>query len=227
MATTRHHPPHVQQDETRTRLIQAAGEVFAEVGYHAATTREICARAGANIAAVNYHFGDKLGLYSEILKSALMAEERPAVEAALAAKSPDEALRLFLKGIFQKMGGGDRPAWYVRVMTHELAQPTPGLAVVVENVMRPNVHVLCGIIGQIIHRPALHPQTRMCAHSIIGQVVHYMHARPVIALLWPEWKMTPKVLDEITNHVADFSLAALEGIRKQAAPVAAKKTRLK
>jgi hypothetical protein len=57
----------------------------------------------------------------------------------------------------------------------------------------------------------------MCAHSIIGQVVHYMHARPVIGLLWPEWQMNRQSQDEIAKHIADFSLAALKGIRKQTA----------
>jgi TetR/AcrR family transcriptional regulator, regulator of cefoperazone and chloramphenicol sensitivity len=219
--------PGRPQEETRTRLIQAAGEVFAEVGYDAATTRQICARAGTNVAAVNYHFGDKLGLYTEVLKSALLKPDMAPVEAALAAKKPEEALRLFLLGRVRKMGEGDRPAWYVKVMTHELAQPTPGLAVVVETLIRPNAKVLCEIVSRIIDRPPLHPQTRMCAHSIVGQVVHYVHARPVISLLWPEWKMTPEALDEIAHHVTDFSLAALKGIRKQSAPVAARRTRLK
>jgi AcrR family transcriptional regulator len=204
-------------EETRSKLMLAAGEVFAEVGYQAATTREICARAGANIAAVNYHFGDKLGLYTEMLKGAVLQGENRFVDAALEAKTPEEALRNFILGMFRKMSEGDRPAWYVKVMTHELAQPTPGLNAVVDNLIRPNAEILCGIVGRIIDRPALHPQTRMCAHSIIGQVVHYMHARPVLNLLWPEWQMTPESLNEIAKHIADFSLAALKGIRRQTA----------
>ena len=53
--------------QTRQALIEAGGAVFAEVGFHNATVREICRRAGANGAAVNYHFEDKAALYREVL----------------------------------------------------------------------------------------------------------------------------------------------------------------
>jgi AcrR family transcriptional regulator len=61
-----------QDDEvskTEQRLLEAAGEIFAEFGYRAATVRQICEKAGANIAAVNYHFGDKEKLYLAVLRS--------------------------------------------------------------------------------------------------------------------------------------------------------------
>ena len=45
--------------ETRGRLLDAAGAIFADKGFRDATTAEICRRAKANIAAVNYHFGSK------------------------------------------------------------------------------------------------------------------------------------------------------------------------
>jgi len=52
-------------DATKTRLLEAAGEEFADKGFGGATVRAICARAGANVAAINYHFGDKERLYIE------------------------------------------------------------------------------------------------------------------------------------------------------------------
>ena len=52
-------------DTTRDRIVEAAGEIFAERGFEATTVRDICHAAGANIAAVNYYFGDKQRLFVE------------------------------------------------------------------------------------------------------------------------------------------------------------------
>ncbi|MGA3210757.1 MAG: CerR family C-terminal domain-containing protein [Terriglobales bacterium] len=213
-------------DETRRKLMDAAGEVFAETGYQTATVREICRRAGANLAAVNYHFGDKLGLYTELLK-AIVGSEAIIMEDELRTLSPDEALRRFLHGMMRQLSQADRPCWYTRMMAHELAQPTAALEAVVEHVIRPRGLILYGIVGRILDRPPLDPRTRMCAHSIIGQVVHYIHARPVIALLWTELKMTPNAIEEIADHITEFSLEALKGIKRNAHRPAPKARRSK
>jgi len=201
-------------DETRQRVIQAAGEVFAECGFERATVREICSRAGANIAAVNYHFGDKIGLYTEVLKEAVCKHQRDdAVNEAQAAGDPERALRLFVHGMFHRMQEADRPAWYMKVMMHELAQPTPALSEVVEHVIRPNSRVLYAIVGEILNRPPVDETTRLCAASVIGQVVHQIHARPVLERLWPGLKSDAETFSRIADHITDFSLAALREFR--------------
>ena len=215
------------QEETRRKLIDAAGEVFAQAGYQAATVREICARAGANVAAVNYHFGDKLGLNTELLKTAAGESGVPAIEKALRAPSAEDALRRFVHAMFQQMSQADRPSWYMKVMAHEIAQPTEALPVVVKHVIKPKAQVLYSIVGRLIGRPPLDAKTRRCAHSIIGQVVHYMHARPVIALLWPEARMTPAAIEVMANHVTEFSLEALKGMKRHAERPASRARRTK
>src|SRR5438309_10636986 len=63
-------PPSARSRDTRQRLLEAAGEVFAERGFRDATIQEICRRAAANIAAVHYHFADKKRLYRAVIQYA-------------------------------------------------------------------------------------------------------------------------------------------------------------
>src|SRR5271169_1436643 len=69
--TTHGRPPARKRGEerqlTRTELLEAAGHVFAEQGFHRATGKEICERAGTNTAAVNYYFGGMEGLYAAVV----------------------------------------------------------------------------------------------------------------------------------------------------------------
>jgi AcrR family transcriptional regulator len=54
-------------DEPRDRIVAAAREVFIEQGFDLATVRDITRRADVNVAAVNYYFGSKEELVSEVL----------------------------------------------------------------------------------------------------------------------------------------------------------------
>jgi AcrR family transcriptional regulator len=216
-ALTKSPQPHPGVDPTRAKLISAAGEVFAERGFQSATVREICQRAGANVAAVNYHFRDKLGLYTEVLRESISANQGEIMrEAVMNAKTPEEALRLLIAGMLRRMYGDDCPAWNFRIMSHEMAQPTPALGRVIDEVLRPRYDQLRGIIGQILHLSADHETTRLCAHSVIGQVIHYVHGRPVIAILWPDLKLNQlKHRQLVVNHIADFTLRNLRALARQ------------
>src|SRR5215467_15800121 len=82
----------IASEQTRARLIDAAGEMFAELGFHHTTVRQISKRAGANIAAVNYHFGDKTGLYTEVVRQSMRAAKLEAVRAAFDQHAPPEEI---------------------------------------------------------------------------------------------------------------------------------------
>ena len=186
--------------------------VFAEQGYQNATVREISSRVGANLAAVNYHYGDKLGLYNAVLRRSLMAEEDEHIRQEVAgAPTPEQALRIFVARMLAKCVQRSEGAFQFRIMAQEMANPTPALAQVVEEVIQPKFAQLRNVIARILHIPADHPTTRMCAHSLIGQIMHYANSQPVILLLSPGWDLVCH-LDAIADHIYFFTLHGLMGM---------------
>ena len=113
--------------DTRRRLLHAAAEVFAEHGYRAATVREICAKAGANVAAVNYHFGDKARLYQEVFEG-LIGEalgKYPPDMGLGPNPTPEERLEAFVRSFLLRVLTVDKAAWLMRLMSREMFEHRP------------------------------------------------------------------------------------------------------
>jgi AcrR family transcriptional regulator len=202
-------------DNTRTRLLKAAADVFAEHGYENSTIRQICARAGANLALVNYHFGDKLELYTEVLRFSLRPETaRSRFTLPPAGTEPSTALRQIVSGMVERaFETGDQANLRFRLMLNEFVRPSGATARVVDVVLRPVYDRLREIAGAILELPADHEKTRLCVHSMLGQVAHFAHSRQVLGLLWPEMRMTPAQRELVAEHIAEFSLAYLDATR--------------
>jgi len=195
---------------TRGKLVEAAGHVFAERGYQATTVREIVKRSGANIAAVNYYFGGKLGLYTEVLHQLVRAARVNAINSALDQNAPPEdILRAVIGARLQSVTRPDLQDLHFRIMMHELVQPTPALSRIVNEVTRPIYERLLELVGTIIDLPPKNEKTRLCVNSIMGQILVYILAGPLLMRLWPELEMTQEQVDRIAGHIADFSLTYL------------------
>jgi hypothetical protein len=67
----------------------------------------------------------------------------------------------------------------------------------------------------MIGLPSNDDNTRLCAISVVGQVLAYVLPGPLLAEIWPELKMTPKQVERIADHVADFSLSYLQDFRSK------------
>lgn len=211
-------------DATRAKLLGAAGHMFAERGYQGTTVRDICSRAGVNVALVNYYFGGKQGLYSAVLhqlmaRSSHFEEMRGALDHDAL---PENILRRVIKARLSGLCPGVLADEQSRIVMHELAQPTPALTRVINDISRPIYERMLVVVAGIIGRRPHDEKTRLCVHSVMGQMIVYALAHPFLVRLWPELKMTPAQLGRIADHIADFSLAYLRQAGNKRRKAAAK-----
>ena len=132
-------------EDPRRRLLEAAGEIFAEKGFEGATVREIKDRADVNIAAVNYYFQSKERLYIEAVKNASCGSlDHSPLPTWPVGTSPVVKLRDFIQVMVGRLMNCDKPAWHAQLMMRELAQPTSACAEWVRDYVRPHSEVLRG-----------------------------------------------------------------------------------
>ena len=205
-------PGGVAQAETRRQLLEAAGEVFAEAGFRDATVREICRRGKANVAAVNYHFGDKETLYLEVLRHshARALEKYPPLLGVGPEAPPEEKLHAFVHSLLLRIFDKGPTSWHGKLMLREMIEPTAALDSVVAERIRPMASELGKIVGDILGRPPGDELVRRCAFSVVSQCVFYHHCRPVVTRLYPEQPSPdPAAIGKLADHITRFSLAAL------------------
>ena len=197
------------QDQTRERLLEAAGEIFAEHGYKAATIRDICQRGQANIAAVNYHFGDKQALYIEAVKRAHCTHGELINVMWPEHWTPQQKLREFIGRWLEHVLAEDQPGWRMKLMLREMAEPTDACVQLVEAYIRPMADTLRGIIRELV--PGVE-ETRlgwMIGFSIVSQCLFYKVHRPVAELLMGAEDYSQLRPAMLADHITGFSLAAL------------------
>jgi AcrR family transcriptional regulator len=197
------------QDPTKARLLEAAGEEFAEKGYDAARIRTISERARANLAAVNYHFGDKEQLYIEAVLHAHQCGARDGGEAAAAPEPPAERLRRFIHDFLRHvLAIHDPDGWQHRLILREMLHPTAASDVLIREAIRPKFERLREILRQFC--PAADDRTlNALAFSVIGQCLHYRMARAFTERLIGQQAFRALDLDFLTDHITTFTLAAL------------------
>lgn len=202
-------PPEQIQHETKLRLIEAAGEVFAEHGFQAATVRDICHKADANIAAVNYHFGGKEELYREVLAySFLYGQEKHPLNFA-ASLSPEDLLGQFVRVTVERILGEGKPAWHGKLISREMSQPTGAMEQIAGRYMKPHFAALKDILRQIVGEGAPDRKVTLLGLSVMAQITFYMMGREACMRVAPEISTaTPEDRDEIARHITAVTLAA-------------------
>jgi len=207
-------PPSARSRDTRQRLLEAAGEVFAERGFRDATIQEICRRADANIAAVHYHFADKERLYRAVIQYAEgCAGDSPPAD--IAPDTPAEKrLRGHIESFLLRLLDEGHPAWLGKLMAREMSQPTPALDVIVQEKIRTTYRRVDAIVRELLGPGACDDDVRACVLSVQGQCLFYRHCHPVLARLFPGLTFGHEQVPGLAEHITRFSLAGIRAIAR-------------
>jgi AcrR family transcriptional regulator len=201
-----------EQALTRRNLLDAASEVFAEVGFRAATVREICQRAGANIAAVNYHFGDKSKLYIEVLRRSQEQafQKYPPDYGIQPGATAEEKLKAFIRSFLLRIFDEGTTAHHGKMMSREMIEPTDALDALVNEKIRPQSIQLAQIVRELAGPGVPDETVRLCAMSIVSQCVFHHHCRPVVTRLFPNKTFSTEDVESLAEHITQFSLGAIK-----------------
>ena len=200
--------------DTRQRLIEAATRMFAERGYRHVTIRAISQAAGANVAAINYHFSDKLGLYREVLDAAghvILETTAEAMRQGEGLPAP-EKLRVYIRVMCERMHAIPGPSAIQQLIQQEVDEPTQELDGFVGRTLRPRFEYLYGVVGEMLALPPEDERVRLCAISIHGLIVMF-RPNPMTERFGRllGLKFSP---ERIADHLVTFSLAALDIYRQ-------------
>jgi AcrR family transcriptional regulator len=202
--------------DTRRRLLETAGEIFAEKGFAAATGVDICKRARINTAAINYHFGGMDGLYEAVLIEA--RDRLPRLEAisALAAQSPDPPARLraIIELAVGMLAGPQSQSWVLRVLGREAIAPSPAFErLLLEPEGLPKMRFLKTLIGEIMGLPQDHPAVaRGCLSVVAPCQIMLVASQGILKRAYPDLGLGPAGAPELIDHLVDFSLAGLAAV---------------
>jgi TetR/AcrR family transcriptional regulator, regulator of cefoperazone and chloramphenicol sensitivity len=204
--------------ETRQRLLNAAFELFAERGFNNVTVRELCQVAGANVAAVNYHFRDKLGLYKEVVEMAANAMHRGKVEVIEAAEPlpPEERLRTYIRLTLHHLLDPHEESWMEKLIAREMMDPTPALDLIIEKGIKPTSQRMGSMVSELLGASLHDDRVWQCFLSVQAQCLFYKMSKPVSARMAPAgFEYTPQVIDALAEHIADFSLAGIRAVAQK------------
>jgi TetR/AcrR family transcriptional regulator, regulator of cefoperazone and chloramphenicol sensitivity len=199
---------------TRLHILETAGQLFAERGFAEATSKEICTRAGTNMAAINYHFNGRDGLYEAVLIEAhrQLVSIDELVSLASVQTDPRLKLRAFLTHLVE-LGSQPKAPWGFRVVLREALSPSPAMPVMIQRAVLPKAKLLRGLIGEIMALPGDHPTVqRALLFTVLPCIVMMVAPKDLGNKVLPALKDTQALADDLMRYV----FAGIDALMKEA-----------
>ena len=217
-AAKRIKPQPKRSRETRERLLEVAGQVFAEKGYERTTAKEIAKRAKINPAAINYYFSGVDELYIAVIEEAraraVTFEKLSASIAGIA--DPAGKLRAMLDFFVQLGTGPFASSWMARIFAREMVSPSPVINRISWLDTRKRLNLLREIVGEYLGLPSSHPDVAYVCWSLAAPLSVLLTAdQKRFARIFPEVDLGPKGAARLSEHMAKFAFGGLRAIASE------------
>jgi AcrR family transcriptional regulator len=206
------------QEETRWRLLQAAAEVFAEVGYHAATTRAICKRAQVNLASIHYYYGDKAELYREVFRLPFLEECNTLAAMDIAQVTVKEGLEAFYGWLFPATAEEDpMRKLFMRLHAREDAEPSGVLGDAMVQAYRPNHEKIQALLCREFGLKKRDADVDRMTFALIGLATVYFHNHTALEYFAPDLLNGQKARETMAERLVGYAVALVEAESKRRA----------
>jgi len=206
------------EDLTRERILDTAEVLFAQKGYRAVSVREITSAAECNLAAVNYHFGNKENLYLEVFRSRWVPRAmrvRESFRKSLARQgslSEAKVVRALAQAFVDGPLSDDERLRHSQLMTREMTQPTKAFKHVAEQVIQPFFKEVSDQLDSVLSNKVGEEQMLLNIFSIFAMVLYFNFARVAVS------RLTGRKYDSafralLVEQITQFSLRGL-GVEK-------------
>lgn len=201
-----------ENSDVKISIIKAAGRLFIDKGYRATTIRRICAEAGVNIAAVNYHFGDKKNLYAAVIhyyKDSAF-NKFPLDYGIQEGDSPRSKITSFIHAMAMRIFGEDSEPQFGKLLVRELIEPTGELDNLINDIFRPSFLKLSSLVKELLSKNATNRMVYLCSMSIVGQCLYFRNSPRLAGRMMKKENFSREEIQTLADHISRFSLAALE-----------------
>ena len=207
--------------ETKQNILMAASECFAHNGYKDTTIRDIATAAGANVAAINYYFGDKEQLYLAVMRYWVndAFKDQPFRSVADTSLPPEERLKSFIRAALLCMiGENGKGTGFGRLITLEAAFfPTEMIQQILSESIGTPTHTMMEMVRELLGPAATEEKVYSYSASIVGQTAFFYTSRFLNELLFHlESPQNVQDLEQIADNIFQFSMNAIQMERNRA-----------
>ncbi|MDC7784410.1 CerR family C-terminal domain-containing protein [Rhodoplanes sp. TEM] len=197
---------------TRERLLRAALAVFADHGYAGASVRRICQRARANPAAVKHYFGNKEGLYQEVLHAAATAfagdtdgfgepDERP----------PEEMLRDLIRHQLRPVLRRNTIGRYLKVFAWEDMAPSRPYKQFLASGRSPGLTAANAIARKLLPRDASNEEIAIATAWLMNQAMPFVRSRDAYRAAPFGLRYDQAMVERLADRLTHLALTGLAG----------------